>query len=364
MYVNEFFNINDEIVDEICDMKPKFGYNGFGEFVFYRTYSRIKENGKNESWNDVVLRVIEGVMSIRKDWYVKNRIVWDEVKWQSYAKQMAISMFNMKWLPPGRGLWAMGTPFVYQNGAMALNNCGFTKIHPDQRMSADFAWMMDALMLGVGIGFEPSIGPITIYQPKGSFIYQIPDSREGWVNSVKLLIDSYLFPNYKRIDFNYSLIRKRGLPIKGFGGLASGPDPLVELHIKITNLIVCYAQKQISAVRLLTDIGNLIGVCVVAGNVRRSAEIAIGNVYDEEFMDLKDYTKYPERANFGWMSNNTVKFHNTEDFEKMGSIAKRVTLRGEPGGMNMKNMPHGRIGKFDPVREDMAEGLNPLTLAA
>jgi hypothetical protein len=40
---------------------------------------------------------------------------------------------------------------------------------------------------------------------------------------------------------------------------------------------------------------NLIGKCVVAGNVRRTAEIVFGNPYDEEYLDLKNYEANPNR---------------------------------------------------------------------
>ena len=50
----------------------------------------------------------------------------------------------------------------------------------------------------------------------------------------------------------------------------------------------------------------MIGVCVVSGNVRRSAELLIGRIDDEEFLNLKNYDKYPERMTHGWMSNNSV----------------------------------------------------------
>lgn len=359
MYVEEYFNLRHETADELLDMKPNFGYDGFGELTFYRTYSRIKEDGKNESWGDVVLRVIEGVMSIRKDWYIKNRIVWREPQWQEYAAAMAYQMFNMTWLPAGRGLWAMGTPFVYQHGSMSLYNCAFTQLHSDERLADDFGWLMDVLMLGVGVGFEPTTDHIKLFPTKGSFIYDIPDSREGWVNSVVLKILSRLVPNSKAVHYRTHLIRKRGLPIKGFGGMASGPEPLIKLLAEIDQLLDLYETGKISAFRFKTDVANLIGCCVVAGNVRRSAQIALGNINNEEFLDLKDYTKNPERAPFAWMSNNSGKFIEKRDYNKLGEIAERVKTSGDPGGYNMRNVKYGRIGKFDDVPEDKAIGLNP-----
>ena len=51
---------------------------------------------------------------------------------------------------------------------------------------------------------------------------------------------------------------------------------------------------------------NILGKCVVAGNIRRVAEIALGEAYDSEFINLKDYEKNPDRMEYGWVSNNSI----------------------------------------------------------
>lgn len=58
--------------------------------------------------------------------------------------------------------------------------------------------------------------------------------------------------------------------------------------------------------RDIVDIMNLIGKCVISGNIRRVAEIALGEAKDKDFIGLKDYTKNPDRAEFGWVSNNSI----------------------------------------------------------
>lgn len=188
-YVNEFFSLNLDAASRLQHLVPEFGYDGYGELVFYRTYSRIKHNGGQENWADVVTRVINGTFSIRKDWYSRNWIAWNEEYWQAYAEQMAISLFNMEWMPGGRGLWAMGTPFIYERGSMALNNCGFTILGGNDTLANDANWMMDALMLGVGVGFEPTRNHLKRYKPIGTYVYEIQDTREDWAQSVKLLIE-------------------------------------------------------------------------------------------------------------------------------------------------------------------------------
>lgn len=665
--IQEYFLLNDSYQDELRLLKPEFGYDGFGEVVYYRTYSRRKPRNEHESvlgqehwtsqenWADTVIRVVNGTFTIRKDWYLKNGIKWDEDWWQEYANGFAKSMFNMYWLPPGRGLWAMGTEFVYSRGSMALNNCfsgntkfltpdglikfkdnvdqnvvvytqdgwkdavvkcfgqqkiqqycfklskgrgkhkikynatrnhrwilsngnttdyikigdkvtttscdlinrdldyengfvhgliyadgtkhtyypkrqfirlcgeknkytnnlekhqdylsttspqsfngdnvitliseidfknepsnetslsyklgfleawiscdghknknadirldtvntqginwlkeystilgytiigysitnndtnygkrknplnrltlrtesiefvlesivdfnselenvyciiepethsfmleggiitgncGYTELGNTDSLSTDFEWMMDALMMGVGVGFHSIRDDLKAYKPESQYTFIIQDTRESWAHSVKLLIDAYLHVGGKFPKFDYTLIRPKGQLIKGFGGLSSGPEPLIKLHGQIVKCFDRYINTfSYDVVQLKTDIANMIGCCVVAGNVRRSAELALGSVQDKVFMDLKDYAAYPDRVSFGWMSNNTVFCQHDSDFDQLGEVAKRVPLRGEPGIANLRNFVTGRVGKKNKgLRKDKGKGLNP-----
>lgn len=364
MFVKERFKLKTSTISQLRAMKPEFGYGLYGEIIFFLRYSRVKEDGSNENWADVVIRCIEGTMSIRKDWYLKTNIFWDEEYWQEYAKEMALSLFNMEWCPPGRGLWMMGTEFIYKNGSMGLQNCAFLNITDDIGSCAH--WAMDALMCGVGVGFRPIREEIVINKGLGKVHIDIKDSREGWVDSVKSLIDHYIYGEPEPI-YNYDLIRKQGLPIRGFGGYSSGPEPLKELHGELRKFFEWYAQGFVTdseilydIIMLKTDIMNAIGCCVIAGNVRRSAEIACGEINDPVFIDLKDYDKYAYREAHGYMSNNSVYLRESDDFNMLGQIARRVTKNGEPGVINYKNLKHGRLGKYkDKVRVDKADGFNP-----
>lgn len=380
MFVQERFQLASSTSDHLSSMVPKFGYNGFGEIVFYRTYSRIcckdcrvqldqddtcpgcgaHENAGQETWSDVVRRVTEGTYSIRKDFYAKNRIPWDENYWQGHAYGFAKSMFEMKWLPPGRGLWAMGSNFVYERGAMALYNCAYTNLTSGADFVEDCCWLMDTLMHGVGVGFNPLADDLKIDLRKvtifGSFV--IPDSREGWIQALRRVLRAYLLGDVLP-NFVFDLVRPSGRPIRGFGGVSSGPEPLRLLLAQVRDQCIAYGSGKMNVVEFKTNVANLIGCCVVAGNVRRSAEIACGSIHDEVFMNLKDYNKYPHRAGYGWMSNNSVILDETADFDYLGEIAKRVIHNGEPGVINRRNLVHGRIGKEDGARKDYAIGFNP-----
>lgn len=258
-------------------------------------------------------------------------------------------------------MWVQGTDYVYERGSMALNNCAFCSV---KKLSYDAAWIMDALMMGVGVGFDTHRADILLQQPKDDMriVYQIPDTREGWVESVRLLIASYE-QGTEHVDFDYGLVRPAGEPIRGFGGVASGPEPLEQLHRKLRSVLSDRADGRTSSVRCIADSINLIAKCVVAGNVRRSALIALGRPNDTEFLDLKDWRK-PENAErmdwqHGWghTSNNSVVLESADDFDYLPNVAHRVGLGGEPGILNVMNVQkYGRMGHKKP---DAAIGINP-----
>ena len=359
--IKQRYQLFEHFKRKLRGMTPNFGFGIFGQIVYYRSYSRVKEDGTQEHWADTVIRVIEGIMSIRYDWYVRNNIEWDNAKWNRFAEEMALSMYNMQWLPPGRGLWAMGSPMMYVRGSMCLYNCAYTDIRAESWIE-DLCWIKDVLMCGVGVGFRSHDGSLKLRKPNNALdqMYIVPDSREGWVDSVRALFESYVVGGHGcTIHYDYSKVRPMGALIRGFGGTASGPEPLRRLHESLRELLDAYCDGAISVRRLFTDSANLIGVCVVAGNIRRSAEIALGTMDDQEFLDLKNYDMYPERAAFGWMSNNSVILETDSDFDNLSEIASRVVRNGEPGYINHRNFKYGRLSRMDNVPEDLAVGINP-----
>ena len=341
---------NKHIIEE---KTPRFGFNGFGEVTYYRTYSRIKPDGTQETWNDTELRVIEGVMDIRLTHCRIHQLPWDEEAMQVLALKMALMLFDMKWMPPGRGLWAMGTSFVQERGAAALNNCGAVDT---AELDKAVDWAMDMLMCGVGIGYNLNWDGRVVLPRDATEAYTIPDSREGWVTSVRKLIRVYTHGDPVPV-FDYSEIRLEGEPIRGFGGTASGPTPLIQLHERIQTYMQRRLKGTHSASRTVSDVFNAVGACVVAGNVRRSALINLGSPEDTEFLDLKDYTKNPDRADIGWMSNNTAVFETVDDFNHLPSIADRILNNGEPGICNLLNVQS--YGRYGEESEDAAWLANP-----
>ncbi len=408
------YELPDDIEERIRSIKHEFGYGGLSQAVYVRTYSQRNEFGIKEKFPDTIIRVVKGILSIAKDFRICNGLEWNENYWNDIAYRLGRAMMNMQFLPPGRGLWIAGTEYSYTRGSAAFNNCGFVSLN--EGLIIAVCWTMDLLMCGCGIGFDVNcneeFNSFVVPNPESERrCYIIHDSREGWVKSVYLLLDSYFSGIYT--IFDYSRLRKEGDPIRGFGGESSGPDPLRILHKRIRIFIECYIkcktydnfesivqmtsqhidifpesniierpsllfaldsllnftdaqkeQKTYASSRLICDIFNAVGICIIAGNVRRSSEIALGSISDVEFRNLKDHDLNPERSVISWMSNNTVCLDTTEDFELLPNIANRIISNGEPGIFNRLNVKrYGRVLRREPIgreaEEDKAIGLNP-----
>ena len=355
------FKLSDNFIDGYKRKKAPFGFNGLGELVYMRTYSRIKDDGKNEMWWETVQRVVEGTYNMQKKHIERYDLGWNAWQAQRSAQEMYDRIFTMKFLPPGRGLWSMGTSLTEERGLYAaLNNCAFVSTQNlKDDLSKPFTFLMDASMVGVGVGFDTKgVNTFIIRGPKTDRIdevYVIPDSREGWVESLRRLLDSY-FLGIANVDFDYSEIRNAGEPIKGFGGVSSGPDPLREVHKSVRNVLDNNIGEPIS-ITTIVDIMNLIGKCVVAGNVRRTAEIVFGDPNSEEYLNLKNYKKNPHREQFGWTSNNSIFAELGMDYTK---AADRINDNGEPGFAWLENMQdYSRMRNGRDRKDHRVSGGNP-----
>lgn len=352
---NISFKLDEKFVKKYKGKQPNWGSLGY--VTYKRTYARIieKEDRKEEFW-ETIRRVVEGCYSIQKEHCIKLSLPWSDEKAQRSAQKMFEKIWQFKFSPPGRGLWMMGTDFIARHGSMALNNCGFASTEDiDRKHSKAFCFVMDSLMLGVGTGFDTKgAGKIKIKKPQeGNFDFQIPDSREGWVEALKLTLEAY-FLGKQIPKYDLSLIRLSGEPIHGFGGIASGPSPLKQMLEDIRKILDSRVGQLITSVDIV-DIMNLIGRCVVAGNVRRSAEIALGDPTDLEFVTCKQDEEmlYSHR----WASNNSVFAVKGLDYS---FIADQIMVNGEPGIFWLDNArAYGRMGDPPNYKDKKAAGVNP-----
>jgi len=320
--------------------------------TFKRTYSRPLEGGGTEEWPDTVNRVVEAC---------NNQLgcnFRDDEK-----EELRNIMLDLKGTVAGRFLWQLGTETVDRLGLPSLQNCSFVVVDNPIR---PFTWAFEMLMLGSGVGFN--IQREHVYQlPKvkakvdvtradrndADFI--VPDSREGWVE----LLDRVLrasFETGEGFTFATHLIRPKGAPIKGFGGTASGSEDLVWGMIEINKILNSKAGRRLSSVDCL-DIMNIVGKIVVAGNVRRSAQIALGDHDDIDFLRAKrwDLGNIP---NWRAMSNNSVICSDIKDLPE--EFWDGYKGNGEPYGLiNLEaSRKMGRTGESEYPDPDVM-GFNP-----
>jgi ribonucleotide reductase alpha subunit len=357
------FHLNEETLLKWRGVQPNFGFNGLGEITYLRSYSRLKKDGSKETWFDTVKRVVEGTYAIQKAHVTQNGMKWIEQKAQESASKMFEYIFTFKFTPPGRGLWAMGTDIINKKGLFeALNNCAFVST---QYMNVDpikpFTFMMDASMLGIGVGFDVlGAGMTKIHLPLyPEIILEIPDSREGWVMALSQLLASYFYPHCHKVAFDYSELRPAGAPLKTFGGYSSGYKPLKDCLDTINDILFnrAHTGKKLTETDI-TDIMNLIGKCVVSGGIRRTAQIAFGD--GDEFINLKNYDKNSYRSGWGWASNNSIMVDGFKNdyTEYIDSIIRN----GEPGFLFLHNAQEfGRMGTYshDDRNDWEAKGANP-----
>lgn len=330
---------------------PVWGFGDLSYLTYKRTYAR-----EGEEWFDTCRRVVEGVFTVLR-WHARRlRIPWDEAEAQHKATDMFGRIYTFKFLPPGRGLWMMGTEFFYEHGSACVNNCAFASTKDVAHNYADpFVWTFNMLMLGVGVGFDVrGAGTCTIKEPRRtSSVMRVEDSREGWAEVAEMILNAYTCDT-PLFNLDYDNVRPEGAPIKGFGGKASGPAPLRLLADRLTTLYDAHIGKPVTSA-LIVDTFNIIAACVVSGGVRRSAQIAFGQPDDLEFVTLKQ----DEEKLYAWRyaSNNSVFAHVGMDYQ---DLAEHTKVNGEPGYAWLDNMrAYGRMKDAPTWADDRVLGGNP-----
>ena len=337
------------MIDKQINRPVKWGELGY--ITYARTYSRLKNNGKKETFSETVERELYGI-----DKQLKLKLSEEE---KEFYRDMR---HNMEGTVAGRFTWQLGTKTVDKLGLASLQNCSFVII--DSPVTP-FTWAYEMLMLGSGVGF--SVKKEHIYQlPKitknkisilrnddASADFIVPDTREGWVKLLGKILKAYFYSG-KGFTYSTQLIRGKGAPIKGFGGVASGAEEMVK---GLTNIIKILDKKRGSKLKPIDalDIMNIIGSIVVSGNVRRSAQIAIGDYDDVEFLKAKrwDLGNIP---NWRVMSNNSV---DCPDINLLPQEFWDSYYQGEPIGLvNIElSKKIGRLGDYRYT--DNCEGFNP-----
>ncbi len=327
-----------------------------GYITYKRTYARrLDENDPNsitEEFPQTIARVVEATDSQLSVGFTKEE-----------KSRLHEILLNLKGSVAGRFLWQLGTQTVDRLGLFSLQNCAVTVVDDPIR---PFTWTMDALMLGAGVGFniqKKNVYKLPKVKPTLSIVRQdtkdadfiVPDSREGWVALLERALQAH-FETGKGFTYSTVCIRGKGAPIKGFGGLASGPEELCWGITEISRVLNARAGKQIRPIDAL-DIMNIIGFVVVSGNVRRSAQIAIGDCDDLQYLAAKDWSK-GNIPNWRAMSNNSVVCNDIDVLPEQ--FWKGYLGNGEAYGLiNLKlAKTNGRLGETE-YKDPNIVGVNP-----
>jgi ribonucleoside-diphosphate reductase alpha chain len=316
--------------------------NEAAEFVYTRTYSRwIEKENRREHWDETVKRYTTFL----------HKHMQDKVPAKTY-KKIYDSILSFDVMPSMRSLWAAGPAAEQDN--ICMYNCSFQVI--DNPIV--FSEALYILMCGTGYGFSVEEQHVSNLPEVAQFCderytkkYTIEDSKRGWANSVRLLIDS-LYEGHD-VEMDYSEIRPKGSLLHTMGGRSSGPEPLVQLHAFMREIFQHAQGRKLTSLEC-HDIMNQIAEIVVVGGVRRSSQISLSDLSDTEMAEAKIWPFPLRRA----MANNSAVYNAkptaTDFLGEWSTIAASGT--GERGMFNLENAQ-----KRAPRRRDgtLIAGTNP-----
>ncbi|MEK7147326.1 MAG: ATP cone domain-containing protein, partial [Patescibacteria group bacterium] len=322
-------------VRRLAAESKKYFRNSLGEFVYYRTYARwIDNENRRETWVETVDRYLN---FMRENLGKKLK--------ESEYKEIREAILRQEAMPSMRLLQFAGGAAAKTN--ICAYNCSFIAPQSFQ----DLAEIMYVSMCGTGAGWSVESQNVhkfpQINQQTGKKLpaHTIPDSKEGWTDALAFGMKTWAEGN--DMEFDYSQIRPAGARLKTMGGKASGPDPLRRLLDFTRGKILKRQGKRLTTLDV-HDIICMIGDCVVAGGVRRSAMISLSDFDDQEIRDSKKgqfYITDPQRS----LANNsavyTQKPTNAEFLQEWLALA--MSGSGERGIFNRgglaKQFPERRI---------------------
>ncbi len=320
--------------------------------VFFRTYSRFTATGR-ETWQDVCTRTLAGLVKLGK-------------LTDAEAGTIDRMQRQVKAMPSGRWLWVGGSEWLEQpQNFSGAYNCTSTNVCD----WAAFALMMDLAMMGCGTGgiLEPDlignlpairnqltvttiseIGKVPIANRQelstveiagNNATIRVGDSRQGWVNSYKILLElssDDRFDDEVQVSIDLSNVRPAGEPLKGFGGVAN-PVRLLELYGRCASILNKSIGRQLNSVECCLLIDEA-AVTIVAGNIRRSAGMRQFNSDDTLGATAKD-NLWQQDENGSWridperdalrMSNHTRVFHKKPTLEECVAAVQKQYYSGE-----------------------------------
>ena len=304
------------------------------DYIFISKYAKyLPEKKRRETWHEAVTRMKN--MHLR--YYEDFPEVHEDIEW-------AFSfVYKRKILGSQRAL-QFGGDAVLSHHARSYN-C--TSSYCDRLRF--FQEVMYLLLCGCGTGFSVQKHHIDKLPPlqnsrlsnakRKNKTFTIPDSIEGWSDSLGVLLSSYFespeFPEFKdtNVRFDYSNIRPKGSSLSHGCGKAPGPEPLKKSLQKIRSLLDSIVESGQTKLRPINayDIVMHASDAVLSGGIRRSASLCMFSYDDEEMVNAKIgnwFESNPQRAR---SNNSAVLVRDKTTKEQFGDLIEKTKQYGEPG---------------------------------
>ncbi|WP_017326864.1 intein-containing ribonucleotide reductase [Synechococcus sp. PCC 7336] len=348
-------------------------YGPLGAVVDTRTYLRyLPEQQRRETPWERNARVTNYNISLAIG-------MQSEGELQAEAELMFDRFNQLKAWASGRVAWIGGTK-ITDTVPEACFNCSALAV---DRL-ASFTEAFHLLMLGCGVGFRVlptdveqlpqfrqdfkveslpvELRPAAERQESTTLELDGPvarvtvgDSRQGWVDALGLLLElASENSEFESIEYNFNHVRPYGDRIKGFGGTASGYTPLQKMLLEASNIICSAPSPQLRPIDAM-DIMCCIGNCVVAGNVRRSAEICLFDPSDTETANAKRGLWTDEKLahkRYRSMSNNSGVYFERPEKSFLRELFQVIRYEGEPGFINGAGHKSRRLAAAQQWRPD------------
>lgn len=204
---------------------------------------------------------------------------------------------------PSMRLLAMAGPAARRQN-LAIYNCSYLPVDGID----SFVEALIISMSGCGVGFSVEGKYVENFprvkrQINASPVkFVIEDTTEGWAGALRFGLQTWFEGG--DVQFDYSLLRPAGAPLRTKGGRASGPGPFRDALTRIRAIILA---RQGSFLRPIDahDVMCLVGNAAVSGGVRRTAMISLFDYEDTE-MRFAKHGDFERENSQRWNSNNSV----------------------------------------------------------
>jgi ribonucleoside-triphosphate reductase len=291
------------------------------DITVYMKYAKyIPELNRRETWDELVTR--------NKNMHIKS---YPNLKEEIEDKYRFV--YEKKVLPSMRSMQFGGKPIEISPNR--IYNCAYMPIDNID----SFSECMFLLLGGTGVGYSVQkhhVAKLPIIQkpyPKKKRRFLIGDSIEGWADSIKVLMKSYMNGGGSRVEFDFSDIRPKGARLITSGGKAPGPQPLKECLVKIEGLLNQKENGEQLTTIEVHDIVCHIADAVLAGGIRRAALISLFSADDDAMIGCKAGNWWETNPQRGRSNNSAVLMRHKITKEFFLELWKRVELSGagEPG---------------------------------